>query len=164
MHRLSVWAAIAIVFLSGIVAWLLEAALTAPVVLRHDGWASLHRSAATAALGRPAIASIVLGILLEAAVVKLAVAVLTPFRIRLLRSAAAGMVATALAMLPLVVLLTHPIVPGGPVPGVVIGAGVLMLPVAIAALVLQGWLIAVLAERPGSGGSFAGYTRALGRA
>lgn len=164
MHRLSVWAAIAIVVVSGIVAWVVEAVLAAPVLSRQDGWASLHGSVAEATLARPALVTIALGILLEAVVVKMAVAVLTPFRIRLLRAAGAGMAATALGMLPLVVLLTHPIVPGGPVPGVAIGAGVLMLPVAIAALVLQGWLVAVLAERPGAGGSFAGYTRALGGA
>lgn len=107
---------------------------------------------------------VLLAAVVEAVLVKLGVGMLTAFRISLPRALAAGLVTSALGLLPLAAALARPdSVAPGTITGLDAGVWMLALPLSLAVLALHALLIAGLSEPRRSTGAWSAYNRAVGR-
>ena len=107
---------------------------------------------------------VLLAAVVEAVLVKLGVGTLTAFRISFPRALAAGLVTSALCLLPLAAMLAHPdSATPGTITGLDAGVWMLALPLSLAVLGLHALLIAGLSEPRRSTGAWSAYNRAAGR-
>ena len=109
-------------------------------------------------------AYVLLGVVVEAVLVKLAIGALTTFRISFLRVVSAGIVSGVLGLLPLAAVLTRPAqANAGTLTSIDAGVWMLALPLALAVIALHALLVLGLAEPRGSGAAFGAYSRSIGR-
>jgi hypothetical protein len=165
-ERMSFWVALGTVVVCGIATGVVMHAVGVmfvanTVTARGQALVSTARPEdATSAL----VAYVLLAAVVEALLVKLAVAALTSFRITFLRALSAGLVSAVLGLLPVAAVLARPAhAHAGTLTGIDAGMWMLALPLSLAVIALHALLVAGLAEPRGSGASFGAYTRAMGR-
>jgi hypothetical protein len=106
---------------------------------------------------------VLLAAVVEAVLVKLAVAALTGFTISLPRALAAGLVAGAAGLLPVAAVMARPEHTTSTLTGIDAGYWMLALPLSLAVIGLHALLVAGLSEPRGSHGAWAAYARTASR-
>jgi hypothetical protein len=165
-ERMSFWVALGTVVVCGLATGVVMHAVG--VVLVADTLTARGQTLVSTARPEDATSALAAYVLLaavvEAGLVKLAVAVLTRFRISFLRALSAGLVGGALGLLPLAALLARPEhAHTGTLMSIDAGVWMLAVPLSLAVISLHALLVAGLSEPRGSGAAFGAYTRAIGR-
>jgi len=162
---MSFWVALGTVVVCGLATGI--ALRAAGVVLVADTLTARGQTLLAAARPEDATTALATWVLLaaivEAVLVKLAVGALTGFRISFPRALAAGLVASALGLLPLAAVLARPPGSAGTLTGLDAGFWMLALPLSAAVIGFHALLIAGLAEPRRSGGAWSAYNRTVGR-
>jgi hypothetical protein len=165
-ERMSFWIALGTVVVCGIAAGVVMHAVG--VVLAADTVTARGKTLVLTARPEDATSAlaayVLLGVVVEAFLVKLAIGTLTAFRVSFLRAVGAGIVSGVLGLLPLAAVLARPSHPhAGTLTSIDAGVWMLALPLALAVIALHALLVAGLAEPRGSGASFGTYSRSIGR-
>jgi hypothetical protein len=164
-ERMSLWVALGTVVVCGIATAVVMHA--AGVVLVADTLTA--RGQMLLATARPEDATsalatwVLLAAVVEAVLVKVGVGMLTGFRISFARALAAGLVASALGLLPLAAVLARPDGSTGVLTGVDAGFWMLALPLSVAIVGVHALLVAGLAEPRRARGAWNAYNRTVGR-
>jgi hypothetical protein len=165
-ERPSFWVSLGIVVMCGIATGVVMRAVGVVVVadtLTARGQ-MLFQTARPEDLTSALATWVLLAAVVEAALVKFGVGTLTRFRISFPRALAAGLVASALGLLPLAAVLARPDgATAGSVGSLDAGVWLLALPLSLAVLGFHALLIAGLSEPRRSLGAWSAYNRSVGR-